>query len=430
MTDVLVIGGGMAGAIAALCAKSAGAEVVLARRALGATAMSSGAIDVATDPSAPPGALKSQLVPPELAAREVARTRPSHPYAVLVDKLDRLKESLSFAAQKLPELLAPPLDRNALLPTPLGTVKPTGMAQSSHLGGDLASLPEFIGVVQLSVNPAYDARMIAGGLEAAAALLGRRLTAQVVESRYFREIEDAMRGPYELAERLDRPGAVDELASDLKRRLPDGVGALLFPPILGRRSASLATQLSGLLGRPCAEILSSPPSVPGLRLQEALDAALIRAGIPIVDSEVAHTAPGTRSFVIQGDSIQATAVVLATGKFIGGGVVRQQRFKEPIFDLPLFAGGTRVEDQYIGDLLAEKFEGEHQVFRVGVRIDSSLHPLDLRGQPMDPQLFAAGSVISGYDPAADKTGLGVAIFTGYLAGEAASRVSLAGSRRR
>jgi len=49
---------------------------------------------------------------------------------------------------------------------------------------------------------------------------------------------------------------------------------------------------------------------------------------------------------------------------------------------------------------------------------------------MDPQLFAAGSVISGYDPAADKTGLGVAIFTGYLAGEAASRVSLAGSRRR
>jgi glycerol-3-phosphate dehydrogenase subunit B len=304
------------------------------------------------------------------------------------------------------------------------------MAQSSHLGGDLVSLPESVGVVQLSINPAYDARMIASGLEAAAALLGRRLTAQVVESRYFREVEDALRGPYELADRLDRPGAVEELASDLKRRLTDSVGALLFPPILGHRGTSLATRLSGLLGRPCAEILSSPPSVPGLRLQEALDAALIRAGVPIVESEVALLAPDSRSFAIQGGSIEATAVVLATGKFIGGGVVRHERFKEPIFDLPLFAGGTRAEDQYIGDLLADTFQGEHQVFRVGVRIDSSLHPLDLRGQPMDPQLFAAGSVISGYDPAADKTGLGVAIFTGYLAGEAASRVSLAGSRRR
>ncbi len=432
MTDVLVIGGGMAGAIAALSARSKGAEVVLARRSLGATALSSGAIDVAADLSAPAGALKSQLISPELAAREVARIRPNHPYAVLVDKLHRLKESLSFAAARLPELLSPPLARNALLPTPLGTVKPAGMAQLSQVGADLASLPESIAVVQLSVNPIYDARLIAGGLEAAAALLGRRLAAQVVESRYFREIDDALRGPYELAELLERPGAVEDLARDLKLRFPESVGAVLFPPILGRRGTSLAARLSGLLGCPCTEVLSGPPSPPGLRLQEALDAALMTAGVPIVESEVRCERPGSGTFTLQdGQSIEAASVVLATGKFIGGGITRLQHFREPVFDLPLFAGGSRAQDQYIGDLLADRFQGEHQVFRVGVRIDSGLRPVGLSGQPCDPRLFAAGSVISGYDPAADKTGLGVAIFTGYLAGEAgASLVPLARSGKR
>ncbi len=425
MAEVLIIGGGMAGCIAALSAKKRGAEVVVARRSLGATALSSGAIDVAPDPAAPPGDMKSQLVSPLLAAREVARTRPNHPYAILVNRLDRLKEALSFAAAQLPEVLDPPMIRNALLPTPLGTVKPAGMAQSSQAGADLASLPESIGVVQLSVNPSYDARIIAAGLEQAAARLGRRLSAQVVESGFFRDIEDALRGPYELAELLDRPGAIEEFARDLKRRLPQGIGALLLPPILGRRGKSLAPRLSQLLGGcPCSEVLSSAPSVPGMRLQEGLDSALGRAGISILETGVQCSQPGSGVFTLDGRPIEPAAAILATGKFIGGGIVRAQRFSEPVLDLPLFAGRKRAVDQYIGDLLAEKVEGEHQAFRVGVRIDAGLRPLGPEGTPFDPRLFAAGSVISGYDPAADKTGLGVAIFTGYLAGEAAASLVL------
>jgi anaerobic glycerol-3-phosphate dehydrogenase len=40
-------------------------------------------------------------------------------------------------------------------------------------------------------------------------------------------------------------------------------------------------------------------------------------------------------------------------------------------------------------------------------------------------MYAAGSVIGGYDPAADKTGLGVATFTGFLAGESAAKTRTA-----
>jgi len=53
--EVLVVGGGMAGAVAALAARAAGARAILVRRSPGATALSSGAVSVAPDLGALPG---------------------------------------------------------------------------------------------------------------------------------------------------------------------------------------------------------------------------------------------------------------------------------------------------------------------------------------------------------------------------------------
>jgi glycerol-3-phosphate dehydrogenase subunit B len=421
VTELLVIGGGMAGAMAALSARRWDADVVLARRSFGATALSSGAVDVAADPRAPSGDLRSQLVAPEQAARELARSLPDHPYAILARQLPRLRETLRFAAEQLSSVLAPPGERNALLPTPLGTVKPAAMAQISQTGADLASLPPLVAVVQLRMSIGDDARIIAQGLESAAAALGRSLRAVVVESGYFAMVDDALRSPYERAELLERPGAIDEFAKELRVRLPPGIGAILLPPIFGMHDPSLVSKLAGLLGVPCAEVLSAAPSVPGIRLQQAIDAALARGGVRVIETEVHRAASAADAFALgTGGLIEPRSTVLATGRFIGGGVVRASRFQESVLDLPVFAGAKRLEDQHIGDLLDPKLLGEHTAIRAGVKIDDSLRPLGADGEPFHPRLFAAGSVIGGYDPALDKTGLGVAIFTGYLAGEAAA----------
>jgi glycerol-3-phosphate dehydrogenase subunit B len=118
--------------------------------------------------------------------------------------------------------------------------------------------------------------------------------------------------------------------------------------------------------------------------------------------------------------VAARAAVLATGKFIGGGIERDRRFRETVVGLPVFAGAQQVGGGFVGDLLGERVESDQVAFRAGVRIDEALRPLGADGGPASKTLFAAGSVIRGYDPASDKTGLGVAIFTGYLAGEAAA----------
>ena len=81
--DVVVVGGGMAGACAAIAAREKGAKVLLVARASGATALSSGAIDFG-------GAAEDATVGE--GVRALAR-QPGHPYALLGDSLPALVQS-------------------------------------------------------------------------------------------------------------------------------------------------------------------------------------------------------------------------------------------------------------------------------------------------------------------------------------------------
>jgi glycerol-3-phosphate dehydrogenase subunit B len=106
--DVLVVGGGMAGGIAALAARAAGARVALVRRSPGATALSSGAISVAPDLGGLPGEPLASRRGPLDAAIRLAAAWPDHPYALA--GVARLGEALAFAASEL-SVLATPAER-------------------------------------------------------------------------------------------------------------------------------------------------------------------------------------------------------------------------------------------------------------------------------------------------------------------------------
>ena len=53
---------------------------------------------------------------------------------------------------------------------------------------------------------------------------------------------------------------------------------------------------------------------------------------------------------------------------------------------------------------------------LGIAIGSDLRPVDRGGQPIAEGLYAAGSVIGGYDPAGESCAAAVEILTGHLAG--------------
>jgi glycerol-3-phosphate dehydrogenase subunit B len=66
------------------------------------------------------------------------------------------------------------------------------------------------------------------------------------------------------------------------------------------------------------------------------------------------------------------------------------------------------------------YEGEQPLFAAGVRIDTRLRPLDGSDAPRFANLFAAGDLLGSFDPARDRTGLGVALISGRRAGEEAA----------
>jgi glycerol-3-phosphate dehydrogenase subunit B len=203
--DVLVVGGGLAGAIAALAARASGARVALARRGPGATALSSGAIGVATDLWAPPAAPFSSRLDAFSAARRIAASRPEHPYAVVRAGLEQLEEAVAFAAAELSSVLAPPGPRPLVLATPYGVAVECALAQRTMVSGDLASVRGTVAVVGFRGHLGFDALLVAGGL---ARRLGERELEQLglVSAEFARRFRaGVLEGASEAARRVLEP---------------------------------------------------------------------------------------------------------------------------------------------------------------------------------------------------------------------------------
>src|SRR5207248_2299947 len=162
-----------------------------------------------------------------------------------------------------------------------------------------------------------------------------------------------------------------------------------------------------------SEMLGAPPSVPGLRLQRAIEAALRNAGVQV------QIAVATEA-----DLPEAGAIVLATGRFIGGGIRSDAKLHETVFGLPVWAGARGSLPPLPGEeLFAVKAAGRHAGLTAGVRVGPDLRVVGGPGH-----LFAAGSVIGGYDQSRDEGGLGAAALLGATAGRNAA--AAAGARRR
>jgi glycerol-3-phosphate dehydrogenase subunit B len=118
--------------------------------------------------------------------------------------------------------------------------------------------------------------------------------------------------------------------------------------------------------------------------------------------------------------------VLATGRFVGGGVARRGTLRETALKLPVQAAegpeaGVDLSARPAASLTLRARTAPQPLLSAGLRVDAMLRPLDARGRPAAVGLFAAGAVVGGHEHATDGTGLGVAILTGWLAGRAAAR---------
>ncbi|HTP24832.1 MAG TPA: FAD-binding protein [Anaeromyxobacteraceae bacterium] len=421
--DVLVIGGGMAGAMAALAARAVQARVVLVRRAKGATALSSGAVGVAPDVWAAQREPFASRLTTMAAARRVAASRSEHPYAVVGGALEGLEDALAFAAAELAELFAPPQEHPSVLATPYGAIVSCGLAQRTMVEADLVARRSLLAVVGFRGHLGFDAHLVASGLARWAEAGAPRAVAMEID--LFMREDQAVARPHELARALEVAGAAEEAGRLVRNTLPVGAEVALFPPVLGLSpSMRVMERIAEAAGVPVAETVSDVPSVPGLRLVAALEARLAAAGVPVISGSLSAAEPGEPAHV-DGREVCAASWVLATGRYVGGGVVRRGRLREALLEIPVQASeagvsGVHLAGRPAATLTFRERRLAHPLMAAGIRVDRSLRPLDAAGRPVHPRLFAAGAVIGGHDAAADGTGLGVAILTGILAGRAAA----------
>lgn len=392
MKRVCVIGGGAAGAMAALAAADSGAEVVLFARGYGATALSSGAVDVAGWPGEMPGDRWEERPSCEHNLREMIRRNRLHPLAAHVDAVP---SALEFFAQHVScyetRSLAQP---DLVLPTDLGTWKSTFLAQRSQAAADVCSLEgKRVAVLGFRGWGLLRASFVAASLEHFARGGGVQVTMVPVEvAACDDDVDLPLREPIELAQRMER----DEALVERLMAATAGFDVALAPAVLG---------IERVVAGSVCELLASDRSVPGLRLQRALGHALVNAGVEV------HCAAGC----VEGPT------VLATGRYLGGGIVRERgEFRESVLGLPVTIDGVDVGRTYLGELAAQRASASQPFLRTGVRVDEQLRPLGRDGAVFRKDLFAAGSVIGGFDVVQERCGLGTALVTGYVAGRAAA----------
>jgi glycerol-3-phosphate dehydrogenase subunit B len=346
---------------------------------------------------------------------EIGARQPGHPYALLRERLAELPEALLFLQRAVAPLLGTPEGelRSRRFANHWGIPRTAVLAQATQLEGELLPRRRYA-VAWFRAQPA-----LLDGDQVASSLRWLGDAAQSLPLDFILREEQLTLSAFALAESMAVPGAAAELGASIRRGLPAGCEIVLLPALLGvRRSTQLLSEVRETAGVPCAELLAALPSVPGLRLQLALRDSLAQAAVTVLSADVARLEPG-RAVLEDGQVLEFERAILATGRYLGGGIRRRERFEEPLGGLPVSEGSTRLSDQPIETLLGDGPGSPGAAFRAGLRADANLHPLDL-DRHLIPWLHVAGSILAGSDPAVDGTGLGLSAFTGFLAGQLAA----------
>jgi glycerol-3-phosphate dehydrogenase subunit B len=226
-----------------------------------------------------------------------------------------------------------------------------------------------------------------------------------------------------LAEAMESAEVRAELAETIRPHLADAqlVG---MPAILGLRFATqVISDLEDRLGVGILEIPTLPPSVPGFRLREAVEAALSRQDVQLLHHRrvLATQTDGYRCNGITvgteswRETLEAEGFILATGRFLGRGLAAgPSGLSETVFGLPVAQPPARSlwhREQFL-DLRG------HPVNEAGLEIDDQFRPLGIDHGFAFENVFAAGSVLAHQDWMRTKSGAGLAISTAYGAVEA------------
>lgn len=407
-TDVVVIGAGLSGLMAALVASRMGKRVSLLSFGDAALSISGGTIDLL-------GYVDGKAVTGNPWEAMLALPK-NHPYRVLGNSNVReaLDYFVDFCSHEGYDFIEN-RGKNRWIPTVLGTHKPTYLCTLSA-NPDVIESAKHCLLVGIEGFKECSLSLIANHLKEDPRCKHKKFTNLLVPPP-FGPTHRAINA-LDVARYLDTHEGQRWFIKSLEGHL-GSVDTVLMPPLCGTLPRSEVWQhLQEALGVRIVEMATVPPGVGGLRLRELLLKALRREKVQLVENAMVtgadmrdglctkvHTsAPdGQRSYA-------ATSFILATGGFLGGGLESGPgQVTEKVFNLPV------EYPQQVLDWSDKDIFGNHAFTHMGIRVDGRLNPLDAEGRVLLNNVHVVGRSLAGYDFAREKSGNGVAIATGWYA---------------
>lgn len=403
--DLTIIGAGFAGMVAAARASCLGLETVQAGNS-SELYFASGCFDLL-------GAYPSGTVlndPLEGLVR-LQQDRPCHPYAknsttVVTQSLDFVTGFLQSAG--LAYTRSDGTNRSVL--TAAGTFKPSFLVPGTMDNGQgLHKASTRLLIVEFKGLKGFSAAQIAAGLGKD---LPPALTLSVAADKKDKDVN-----PVHLAERFEDLFFLKDLARQISP-FSGRVDLVGMPAVCGINTPDrIMARLETLTRLKFFEIPMMPPSIPGLRLKIAFEKKLAEKKIHFLNQvKICSQKFNGSEFLLtaahQNIHIQSKAVILATGRFLGGGLhAHRDGIKEPLFDLPVYQPPQRSKWHHL-DFFAKQ---GHPINTAGIETDRVFRPVNKDGAPVYENLYAVGNILAHNDWARLKSGSGVSALSAVTA---------------
>ncbi len=401
--DIIIIGMGLSGLLAAKTAVEMGKKVLLVGKGLGTLSLFSNTIDVL--------GILPQTERMKDGLPHWIEDHPEHPYGKV--GLEKILEALSSFNSFFP----PPYafqsrnETNSLIPTGAGTLRPTYLIPSTMMKGITLKEKAALIVGFKGYKDFYVQRM-------ADSFKCRGITLSLPETHHA-EITAAA-----LARSMEQPPFREIVGKEIKKQIKDE-NLIGFPAVLGMNDPmGVRKDLEKRIGASIFEIPVLPPSIPGMRVFNRFKARLVQKGATLLQGypvskallrgkrcdgiEVFHP-PVVRSY-------SADRYILATGRFIGGGLkADRDRISEPLFGLPALQPPSRQE------WFQRAFFNDqpHPIHQTGIVVDSSFRPVDEKGELVLENIWVAGTLLAHHNCIDEKSREGIEIATGYMAAKMA-----------
>lgn len=405
--DTIIIGGGLAGLVCGLRLQEAGQKCAIVSAGQNAMHFFSGGFGLlaklpdGTDVDAPLTAI------PSLDA--------THPYAKIgAENIEKYAEETKRLFRTLGINVEGTAEQNRYVISASGALKPAWLTID-----DIASVSakdEKIADNALIVNIDgfldFNTSFIAESFE-------KRDTTCKITAVTTYEIRNLRRNPSEMrasniARIMDNAAARTTLVNAVKAELAKGkFDAVVLPAVFGLKNHETVQAVREELGIKTLFIGTLPPSVPGIRSQMQMKRAFEAKGGTFLmgDEAVSSEIKGGKVTSIKtsnlGDiELTADNYVLASGSYFGHGIIAEiDKVTEPVF------GADVIFDNDRGNWYDKNFFGKQNFIGFGVATDDKFNVIK-NGESIK-NLYAAGSVLGGFNPLHEGCGAGVAIMTAF-----------------